>query len=76
MGDRHAEDLSFLRGVGKRRVHRGDVQADFAADKLEAAIADERAGKQAGLDQNLEAVADAQHQSAGCRELADGGHHR
>ena len=49
-------------------------QPHFAADELQAAIADQRAGQQAGFHQNLEAVADAEHQSAIGGELADGLH--
>ncbi len=49
---------------------------DVAADELEAAIAEQRAGQQAGFHQNLEAVADAQHQPAGGGELLDRLHHR
>ena len=33
-------------------------------------------GQQARFAQNLEAVADAQHQAAGAREALDGAHHR
>ena len=46
-----------------------------AADELEAAIADERAGQQAAFDQDLEAVADAEHQPAIGGELLHRLHH-
>ena len=49
-------------------------EAQFAADEFEAAIADQRAGEQAGFGQDLEAVADAEHEPAIGGELLDGLH--
>jgi hypothetical protein len=55
--------------VGERRVQCLGAQAHFAADEFQIAIAHQRAGKQAGFHQDLETVADAQHQSAVGGEL-------
>ena len=52
------------------------LQPQLAADELEAAVADQRAGQQTGFDQNLEAVADAEHQPAIGGEALHGLHHR
>ena len=49
---------------------------DEFAMELQIAVADQRAGQQAGLGQHLKAVADAQHQPALVGELLDGLHHR
>ena len=69
--DGHAQHLALLRRVGEGRVGGVDAQAHFAADELEAAVADQRAGQQAALHQDLEAVADAEHQPAIGGELLD-----
>ena len=53
-----------LRCRGEGRIGGFGPQPDFAADELQAAVANQRAGQQAGFHQNLEPVADAQHQSA------------
>ena len=74
VGDRQAQHLVLLRGGGVGRVGGAHREAQFAADELQAAIADQRAGKQAGLHQDLEAVADAEHEPAIGGELADGLH--
>src|SRR5882762_5581598 len=76
MRDGKLEDLSLLRGVGERRVRLLDADVYVAADEAQAAIAHHRAGEQAGLAQNLEAVADAKYHSAAVREFFDGLHHR
>ena len=41
------------------------AQMDLLADVLEAGVAHQRAGQQAGLAEDLEAVADAHHEAAG-----------
>ena len=43
---------------------------------LRLAVAEQRAGQQAGFHQDLEAVADAEHQAAVGGELLDRLHHR
>ena len=52
------------------------LELDEAADEAQAGIADQRAGQQAGLGQDLEAVADAEHGGAGLRAPHDLAHHR
>ena len=44
------------------------------ADVVLGGVAHERAGEQAGLAEDLEAVADAEDQAAGCGEALDGLH--
>ena len=76
MRDGHAQHVAFLRRVGERRVQRLGAQPHFATDEFQVAVAHQRAGKQPGFNQDLEAVADSQHQAAIRRELAHGRHHR
>ena len=63
-----------MRCAGEGRVGGLDAQVDVAADEFQAAIAEQRAGEQAGFDQDLEAVADAEHEAAIGGELLDGLH--
>ena len=44
--------------------------------KRRPVIAHERAGKQARFAEDLEAVANAEHQAAGTGKVRDGAHHR
>src|SRR5467141_5243026 len=74
--DGNFEDLAIPRGVGERCVRLLDADVHVAADEAQAAIAHHRAGEQAGLAQNLEAVADAKYHSAAVREFFDRLHHR
>src|SRR5467141_58296 len=74
--DGNFEDLAIPRGVGERCVRLLDAHVHVAADEAQAAIAHHRAGEQAGLAQNLEAVADAEYHSAAVCEFFDGLHHR
>ena len=48
---------------------------DVAANELETAVANERAGEQTGFDQDLKPVAYAEHEAAIAREPAHGLHH-
>ena len=54
--------------AGERRVGLLDAHVDVLAEELEAAVAQHRAGQQARLEQNLEAVADAEHRAAAVGE--------
>ncbi len=56
------------------RVGGFGAEGDVFADELEVLIAEQRAGQQAGFDQNLEAVADAEDEPAIGREFFDGLH--
>ena len=53
-----------------------DADVHLAAKKAQALVAHHRAGKQTRFEQNLESVADAQHQAAATREPPDRAHHR
>src|SRR3954454_8397833 len=59
------------RGVA---VH--DVEVDLAADEAQRRVGQQRARQQAGLAEDLEAVADAEHQAAVARELGHRVHDR
>ena len=48
----------------------------MVADELQATIPQHRAREEAGLQQDLEPVADAEHRPAGVGEGLDRGHHR
>ena len=54
----------------------GDLELDAAADEAQAGVADQRARQQAGLGQDLEAVADAQHGHAPLGAAHHLAHHR
>ena len=76
VGDRQLQHLAARRARGERRVGLLDADADVLAVKLEVAIAQHRAGQQPGLEQDLEAVADAEHRSTPARELGHRRHDR
>ena len=50
------------------------AQMHLLADVLEAGVAHQRAGQQAGLGEDLKAVADAEHKATGVGEVFDGLH--
>jgi hypothetical protein len=61
-------DLQHFAGgeqVGEGAVGGFDAEVDLLADVLEAGVAHERAGQQAGFGEDLEAVADAEDEAAG-----------
>ena len=62
--------------AGERRLRLLDAHVHARADEAQAAVANQRAGQQAGFAQHLEAVADAEHQATGVRELDDALHDR
>src|SRR5690242_15174159 len=57
--DRDAQNLAALRRARERRSRCFDAQVHSAADEPEAAIADQRTGKESGLDENLEPIANS-----------------
>ena len=61
-GDRQRVALGAARG--ERRVRALDGQRDVAADERERRVRAQRARQQAGLGQDLEAVADPEHEPA------------
>ena len=61
------QDLRRRERRRERRVGLLDADADVLAVKLEVAVPQHRAGQQARLEQDLEAVADAEHGPAAPR---------
>src|SRR5215470_2944836 len=76
VGDRQANPLALLERTGKRRPVVFDDQVQMPADELARRVLQQRARQQAGLGENLEAVADAEHLAAAAREANDLVHHR
>ena len=74
--DGHLDQLPLRGGAGERRVGGFHADGDGTAHETELPVAQQRAGKQAALDQNLESVADAQNQAALLREFLHRGHDR
>ena len=75
VGDGHAENFSRRNLAGERRVGRGGLEENVFAVELQVAVADERAGQQAGFGEDLKAVADAEDEAAVVGELFHGLHH-
>src|SRR5450759_5064910 len=76
MRHRHADYLARIVVAGERRVGALDPQIDVAADEAQILAAHQYPRQQAGFAQDLEAVADAEHQPALCREAAHRVHYR
>src|SRR5215472_9206613 len=76
MRDGNLEDLALSSGVGERRVGLLHANVDVAADEAQSAVAHHGPGKKARFAQDLEAIADAEHQPAAGREFLDRFHHR
>jgi hypothetical protein len=74
MRNRQVQQLPFVKLRGEWRISRFGAQRDFFTDEFQVLIAQQSAGQKAGFDQNLEAVANAEHETALGRELADGVH--
>ncbi len=74
--DGEIEHVAAPAAVGERRVGVLHAHVDALAEKGQAAIAHERAGKQTGFAENLEPVAESDHEAAGVRELGDRRHDR
>ena len=71
--DGHAQDLAALRASLVKGESTVSVRSRTSRQmNLQPAVADQRAGQQSGFHQDLEAVADAQHQPALGGELAHG----
>ena len=62
--------------AGERRVGLLDAQVHVLAEELQLAVAEHRAGQQAGFEQDLKAVADAEHRAAAVGERLHGAHDR
>ena len=65
------------RAGGSERRGRGfHANVHVAADEAQPLVAHQRAGQKPRFAENLEAIANAQHQAARAREARDGIHHR
>src|SRR5262249_45323172 len=62
--DRHRHDLALLVEARERRVRAVDAQAHVAADVAQAPVDADGSGQEAGLEKDLEAVADAEERPA------------
>ncbi len=76
MRDRHADHLAGIVAAGERRIRTLDPHMHVAADEFQPRIAHEHAGQKLGLAEDLEAVADAEHEPAVAREGAHRVHDR
>jgi hypothetical protein len=73
---RDRQALARVAGRRERRVGALHRDVDLAADEPQADVRQQRAGQQAGLAEDLEAVADAEHRAAVARERHDRLHDR
>jgi hypothetical protein len=77
MGDGNADGHAVAADAGgERSLEIRGLEEDLFAVEAEVPVADQGSGQQARLAEDLEAVADAQHQSAVVGETAHGLHHR
>ena len=76
MRHRHLQHLAHRVLIGERGVGLLHPEPHRAGDEAEPAVPHQRAGKQPGLAQNLEPVADAQDRAAFPREALHRGHDR
>ena len=72
--DGHLEHFALGEKACKGAVRCLTAKMHLLADVLEAGVAHERAGKQAGLGEDLKAVADAEDKATGVGELFHGLH--
>ena len=61
---RHADDPPRIVTAGERRVGPLDAQMHILADEFQPRIAHENARQKTGLAEDLETVADAEHEAA------------
>ena len=64
VGDRHPQDALAVGRRGERRLPPLDAQVDPLAVEREVRVPEHRSRQQAGLEQDLEAVADPEHRDA------------
>jgi len=62
--DRKAQALALHEPGSERRIRSFGAQRDFAADEFQILIAQKRSGEEPGFNENLEAVADAENETA------------
>jgi len=75
VGDGHAQNFPRRNLAGERRIVRGGLEENIFAVELQIAIANQRAGQQAGFGEDLKAVADADDEAAVVGELFHRLHH-
>ena len=68
VGDGDIEDLAFGGGAGESGIGRFHADALVFADEVEAFVANEGAGEESALAEDLKAVADAEDGATGCSE--------
>ncbi len=71
----HAQQFVSRNFIRKRCVEVVGFQKDVFAVELQVAIADERAGQQAGFGKHLKAIANAENEAAIFGKLFHGLHH-
>src|SRR4029077_542502 len=76
MRDWDTQNLSGLRGGSEWRGRGFHPNVHVTADETQSFIAHQGAGEKAGFAENLEAIANAQHEATGTSEACDGVHHR
>ncbi len=74
VGDGDVEDLAFGAGVGEGGVSLFDAEVSPLAAELQVVVTHEYAGEETGFAEHLEAVADAEDESAIVGEPGDGVH--
>lgn len=76
VSDGDIEDLACGGGVGESGIGRFHTDALVFADEVEAFVANEGAGEESALAEDLKAIADAQDGAAGCGEACHRLHDR
>src|SRR5689334_6584076 len=74
MTNRDLYRLAFAQRMSEWRIGVLAAQPDLFADVFKSGVAKQGAGEQASFTENLESIADAQHQPAGLRKLLHGIH--
>ena len=76
MGDRDVQNLSLMEHGGEGSVRVLDTQVKALAAEEKSVVAHQRAGQKPRFAENLEAIADAEHQDAGISRKTDSPHDR
>ena len=71
VGDRHAQRPGAVERVGERRIEPLGRDRDLAPQEPHVPVAEQGPGHEPGLGQDLEAVADAEHEAAVVGECGD-----
>ena len=76
MGDGKAKNRSRPRRIGERAVMALDPDMNVLANEVQSPIPDQRARQQTAFAENLEAIANSNHQTSVCGEAGHRGHDR